>query len=37
MVLVVLANEVEDDRAGLPDGEVVVGVVDECWNAAVGV
>lgn len=34
---VVLADEVQDDGAGLPDGEVVVGVVDERRHAAVGV
>lgn len=34
---VVLADEVQDDGAGLPDGEVVVGMVDKGGHAAVGV
>lgn len=34
---VVFLHEVEDDGAGLPDGKVVVGVVDECRHAPVGI
>lgn len=37
MLSVVLADEVQYDRAGLPDGKVTVGVVDERRQAAVGV
>lgn len=37
MLRVVLADDVQDDGTGLPDGEVVVGVVNESRHAAVGV
>lgn len=37
MLFVILANQVQDDRTALPNYKVVVGVVNECWVAAIGV
>lgn len=37
MSLVVFSDKIQDDRARLPDGKVIVGVVDEGWHTAVGV
>ena len=37
VVYVVATEEVLDDGTGLPDGEVIVGMVDEGGHATVGV
>lgn len=37
MLLVVLSNQIQDDSTALPNHKVVVGVVNEYWEAAIGV
>jgi len=37
MVLVVVLCKVEKDRGGLEDSEIATGMIDDSWDATVGV